>query len=146
MEIKLFTIPVFDTGERAEEMNKFLRGHKILEVIPQFWQNENGASWHFCVKYLPTPTANTKQYKKKKDYKEILSQEVFDVFTKLRKVRKTIAESEYVPAFAIFTDEQMAELAKMPEINTSNMKKIPGMGEKTVERYGSKVVEMYKNQ
>jgi hypothetical protein len=31
MQIKLFTIPVSDTGTFSEELNRFLRSHKILE-------------------------------------------------------------------------------------------------------------------
>lgn len=32
MQIKLFTIPVGDSGSAVAEMNAFLRGNKILEV------------------------------------------------------------------------------------------------------------------
>ena len=32
MQIKLFTIPVGDSGGALQEMNAFLRGNKILEV------------------------------------------------------------------------------------------------------------------
>ena len=146
MEIKLFSIPVCDTREAEQELNKFLRSKKVLEVIPQFYQNQNGASWHFCVKYVPGELQSTRQAKKKKDYKEILSPEVFEIFSRLRKVRKTISEKENVPAYAVFTDEQMAELAQMKDISKENMKKIHGIGEKTVERFGDLVVGMYKEQ
>ena len=32
MQIQLYTIPVFDYALGMEEMNKFMRGHKVLEV------------------------------------------------------------------------------------------------------------------
>jgi hypothetical protein len=32
MQIKIFTIPVGDSGGALQEMNAFLRGNKILEV------------------------------------------------------------------------------------------------------------------
>jgi hypothetical protein len=32
MQFKIFTIPVADDGSATEEMNRFLRGHKVLEV------------------------------------------------------------------------------------------------------------------
>lgn len=32
MQIKLFTIPIGDSGAALDEMNRFLKGNKILEV------------------------------------------------------------------------------------------------------------------
>lgn len=35
MQIRLFTIPIGDSGSALDEMNNFLRGNKILEVENQ---------------------------------------------------------------------------------------------------------------
>jgi len=35
MQIKLFTIPITDSGAFLEEMNRFLRANKVLEVENQ---------------------------------------------------------------------------------------------------------------
>jgi len=43
MQIKLFTIPLGDSGSALAEMNTFLRGNKILEVENQLVNNEHGA-------------------------------------------------------------------------------------------------------
>jgi hypothetical protein len=32
MQFQLFTVPITDDGSALEELNRFLRGHKILEV------------------------------------------------------------------------------------------------------------------
>ncbi len=50
MQIKLFTIPIGDSGTALEDMNRFLRGNKILEVQNQLISNENGAYW--CKNFL----------------------------------------------------------------------------------------------
>lgn len=39
MQIKLFTIPVGDSGGALQEMNAFLRGNKVLEVKDQLISN-----------------------------------------------------------------------------------------------------------
>ncbi len=52
MQIKLFTIPVGDSGAALSEMNAFLRGNKILEVENKLVHNEHGAYWCFCVRYI----------------------------------------------------------------------------------------------
>jgi hypothetical protein len=44
------------------------------------------------------------------DYKEVLNEADFAVFSRLRDLRKVIAEKEAVPAYAIFTNEQLAAM------------------------------------
>ena len=43
------------------------------------------------------------------DYKEVLSAPEFERFARLRLLRKELAEKEGVPAYAIFTNEQLAQ-------------------------------------
>lgn len=52
MQIKLFTIPVGESGAALQEMNAFLRGHKILEVEEHFVSSKGGACWCFCIRFL----------------------------------------------------------------------------------------------
>lgn len=145
MQIKLFTIPVTDNGIFQEEMNRFLRGNKILEVESRFVSNENGASWCFCVKYLQSATAFQKTEHQKKDYKSELSEEVFKVFSKLREVRKKIAAEDAVPAYAVCTDQELAEIAALSKINENTLKSVRGFGEKKFEKYGQHFILWYQN-
>ena len=46
------------------------------------------------------------------DYKEILNEEDFRLFAQLRELRKQVAEEMSVPLFAIFSNEQLAEIAR----------------------------------
>ena len=52
MQIKIFSIPIADSGVMQEEMNKFLRGHKVLEVQQELISTERGGIWCFCVRYI----------------------------------------------------------------------------------------------
>ena len=137
MQIKLFTIPVGDNGSALQEMNVFLRGHKILEVENELVSNENGAYWCFCVRYIERayPDANGGKDGKKVDYKKLLDEATFERFSKLREVRKQVAADEGISAFIIFTDEELAELAKLDEITEKEMLGIKGIGERKVERF-----------
>jgi hypothetical protein len=109
MQIKLFTIPVGDSGTAQEEMNRFLRGHKILEVQNQLISNENGAYWCFCVRYIEKAFVPAEESKGKVDYKQVLNEATFKKFSKLREIRKKVAADEGLPAFAVFTDEKQDE-------------------------------------
>ena len=135
IQIKLFTIPISDTGESVDEMNRFLRGNRILEVENQFITSENGACWCFCVRYLEKMNHFRSVAKRKVDYKHVLDEATFNKFSKLREIRKKVAAEEGFPAFAIFTDEELAGLAKLESITPKTMLSIKGIGDKKVERF-----------
>lgn len=136
MQIKLFTIPVGDSGGALAEMNTFLRGNKILEVENQLVNNEHGAYWCFCVRYIERSFADAGTKKRAKvDYRTTLDDATFLKFSRLRQIRKQVAADEGVSAFIIFTDEELAELAKMEEITEKTLLSIKGIGEKKVERF-----------
>jgi superfamily II DNA helicase RecQ len=135
LQIKLFTIPIGDSGNALNEMNSFLLGNKILEVQNQLISNENGAYWCFCVKYIESIFFSHPDSKTKVDYRTVLDEATFLKFSKLREIRKQVAANEAIPAFAIFTDEELAGLAKLPEITPLTMLSIKGIGEKKVEKY-----------
>lgn len=136
MQIKLFTIPIGDSGTALEEMNRFLRGNKILEVENQLISNENGAYWCFCVRYIEkTSYPAGSEQAKKVDYKQILDEATFQKFSKLREIRKKVAAEEGLPAFAVFTDEELAGLAKLDSITEKTMLSVKGIGDKKVERF-----------
>jgi superfamily II DNA helicase RecQ len=136
MQIKLFTIPIGDSGAAVEEMNHFLRGNKILEVENHLISNANGAYWCFCVRYIEKNfMLGSGTAKAKVDYKQVLDEATFQKFSRLREIRKKIAADEGVPAFVIFTDEDLAALAKLETITEKTMLSVKGIGDKKVERY-----------
>lgn len=145
MQIKLFTIPVTSEGNSAEELNKFLRGHNVLEVVQHLVNATNGAYWCFCVKYIQTGLVNTGygEKKPKVDYKSVLDAAAFATFEKLRKVRKALATEDAVPAYAVFTDAELSEIAKCKELTAASVLAIKGIGKQKLEKYGCSLIERY---
>ena len=144
MQIKLFTIPAFHNEAASEEMNKFIQSHRVLEVRQEFVSAENGAYWCFSIKYIYGENKNYYSGKKEKtDYRKILDAQTFLIFEKLRTVRKEIAQNDAVPAYAVFIDAELSEIAKLKEITIENIRKIKGIGEKKVEKYGKLLIEKY---
>jgi len=144
MQIRIFTIPLYGGEKQNEEMNVFLRTHKVVDVIHSF-AHEQG--WSFCVKYVdsssPGVADNVHGRKNKPDYKELLSEEQFAVFSGLRKARKEIAAADAIPAYAVFTDAELAEFCKMPSLDESSMKKVSGVGAQKVTNYGRRLLDTY---
>jgi len=144
MQIKLFTIPVSDTGVFTEELNRFLRANKILEVENHLISNEKGASWCFCIKYIESAWTNNPADRPRTDYKNELDEETFLVFSKLRQIRKQLAIEDAVPAYAICTDQELASMAKLKELTTEKLLTVKGFGEKKLEKYGKRLMQLFQ--
>jgi len=144
MQLRFFRIPAGDTGCFAEELNAFLRGHRILTVQREFVSGADGAWWAICVEYLSAaadtgPAANGTG-KGKIDYREKLNAEDFAVFSALRDVRKELAERDGVPVYAVFTNEQIAEMVTSKADSLTALRKIDGVGDSRIEKYGERFV------
>jgi superfamily II DNA helicase RecQ len=141
MQIQLFSIPVGEGGAALQEMNLFLKAHKILEVEQQMTSNSNGANWCFCVRYHEQAFNPASGSKVKVDYRQALDEPTFRKFAHLREIRKKVAAAEGLSAFIVFTDEELSELAKLEEITIRSMLGIKGIGEKKIERFAHYFIE-----
>ena len=145
MQFQFFKIPVDNPQEQTNEMNAFLRGHKIISVEKNFVSNDTEAYWGFCIKYIVGNPKNTFSTKKEKvDYRTVLDEKAFKVFSELRNIRKKIAEDDVVPAYAVFTDKELSGIAQLQDISIESIKKIKGIGDKKMEKYGELMVQKYK--
>lgn len=75
------------------------------------------------------------------DYREVLDESTFKRFSQLRQIRKKVAQEDGVPAYAVFTDEELAALARVPKLTAEAMQSVKGIGEKKLARYGRFFVE-----
>ena len=142
IQYRFFTIPLKSAEEAETELNHFLRSQRILTVHREFVSQGENAFWTMAVEYLSDSTEKTKKTtgKKRIDYREILTPEDFALFVKLRDWRKQAAEKEAVPVYTIFTNEQLAEMAKKKAQSKTELKEISGVGEARVKNYGDGVL------
>lgn len=145
MNIKVFDIPAIYLDDAVEQLNKFLRGNRILDVDRQFYlSSDNIGHWSLLVTYLPVQSAYSLQERREKvDYKAVLDETAFAKFTKLRAIRKQLADSDAVPAYAVFTDAELAQIAQLPSIDATLLLQITGIGEKRIAKYGNLICERY---
>ncbi len=135
MQIRIFTIPIFGGEALAEDMNTFLRSKKVLQVDQQLANHGQSSAWCFCVRYVED-NSPFRGAREKVDYKEVLDAETFERFSIYRKIRKEIADDEGIPAFSVFTDQELSEMAKIKDLSGASMKAVKGIGEKKIEKYG----------
>lgn len=145
MQLKIFVIPTKNPCEFEAEMNRFLRGHRVLTVRKEFVVAAEDSFWTFCVEYLDVAVAVSgigESKGPKVDYKNVLKPEEFDVFLRLREWRKRVAEKEGVPVYVVFSNEQLAAMVRGRMTTKAALKGVEGVGDARVEKYGDAVLEL----
>ena len=137
MLYKFITIPAGDLSSGQEELNAFCASHKIVSVEKHFSPAGADSFWAFCISYIEKNAGSVAFTKKDKtDYREVLNERDFGVYSKLRLLRKAIAEKEGIPVYALFSNEQLAIMVRKSVITESAMHSIDGIGKARVEKYG----------
>ena len=136
--MKFFAIPALDSGGAEEELNRFLRGHRAVTVRKEMIRHESSAFWSVCVEYIDgAPLSEGRgSHRNRVDYREILSDGDFRLFSKLRERRRVLAEAEAIPVYAVCTNEQLAELARRRVTTLAAFQEVAGLGEAKAAKYG----------
>lgn len=98
----------------------------------------------------PVQLKDKETLKKKKPVKIISSNDVNnDLFEDLRKLRSTIAREENVPAYIVFGDKTLKEMAAELPTTENEFLAISGVGMNKMEQFGEEFMEVirkYKNE
>ena len=141
-----FSLPMYPGSTEQEELNRFLRGRRIVQTCKEFATTDSSAQWAILVEYLDgSDKSSVEQIKSKVDYKEILSAEDFTLFSKLREIRKKLAEENGLPVYAVCTNEQLAEIAKRRPKNLTECMQIEGIGQGKANKYVPSLLECINN-
>jgi superfamily II DNA helicase RecQ len=143
MKMQFFTIPIRDPEPTTDDMNAFLASHRVVHTERQFVADGANSVWSICVSYVEgegRPAADKRN--KKVDYREVLSEAEFSLFAKLRTLRKELAEHEGVPVYALFTNEQLADMVRQRVDALPGLASIDGVGKARVDKYGAAFVRL----
>lgn len=77
---------------------------------------------------------------------KVSSSEQYDeaLFERLRAIRKKLAESHQVPPYIIFSDKTLHEMCRQFPATLPDLRKISGVGDAKLERYGSEFIAEIK--
>jgi superfamily II DNA helicase RecQ len=150
LAIQFFIVPVQEIGPAQEELNAFLRSHKILAVDRRLVEQGSTSFWCIAIDYLEgaMPTSPTFGINRsptgrgKVDYRETLKPEDFAVFARLRDLRKLIAQADAVPVYTIFTNEQLAQMVQTRATTKAALEKIAGVGDARIDKYGGRMLDL----
>ncbi|MCP3869359.1 MAG: hypothetical protein GY703_14895 [Gammaproteobacteria bacterium] len=143
MRMKFFTIPALAFDKTEGELNRFLAANRILGVDRQFIADGVNSHWCLCISYHEAESSPAAVKRRGKvDYKELLSERDFTIYSRLRDLRKRLAEQQGIPLYALFTNEQMATMIQRRVSTLAQLQEINGIGEGRVEKYGRAFLEL----
>ena len=145
MRLHFQMVPVYDSADAEAALNRFLAEHRVLGVERQLIMDGQTSAWAVCVTWVDKTEAPGAGAKKSRvDYREVLSDAEFAVYAELRNVRKTIAERENVPAYAIFNNEQLATMVQQRVHTDAELAAIPGVGKAKVEKHSAPFLDVLR--
>lgn len=149
MQLKSFILPIADAVRHEEELNRFLRGHRILQVTRNFC-SENGGYWAVLVEYMEGDASGEvepiSRNGKKKDVLEELTDAEKNVYYQLAEIRRKVAHEKDMPAYMIFSNAELAVLARQPNLSIELQKGIKGVSTKHLTDYLSYFISTVEDE
>jgi superfamily II DNA helicase RecQ len=150
MQFKIFHISILGDSDAESAMNKFLRTHRVVTVQRELARSVSGSFWCFCVEYIDAPISemspsNILSWSKKNsriDYKEVLSESDFSIFSKIRELRKELALAESIPVYTVCTNDHLAQMVLKRCSTISAFQQIPGFGDAKIQKYGKQFLDI----
>jgi superfamily II DNA helicase RecQ len=143
MQLKVFAVPALGDDAATDALNRFLGAHRIVTVDRHFVPNGPSSFWAICVLYLAASDGRPATPRRGKlDYREVLPELEFALYAKLRALRKQLADQEGTPAYALFTNEQLAEMVQRRVSTAAALREIAGVGAARVDKYGAQFLSI----
>lgn len=155
MQLHLFAIPALHPEDAQQELNAFCASRRVVAIERQFVAAGLESYWALCVVVAAGPgrLPDTLKAPERRsgsrgttsariDYKTVLNAADFAIYAALRGWRKATAEQEGVPVYAVFTNEQLAEIAQRRVSTLAELGDIDGIGAARLERYGAAVIAL----
>lgn len=147
IQYQFFIMPITAAEQDIDEMNRFLRGVRVIKTHKEFVQQGENSFWALCIEYLAGASTlsekeKTASSKRRIDYKETLSPADFALFAQLPEWRKVRADREGVPVYTLFTNEQLAQISEKRIHTRSGLQELDGIGEGRIQKYGEDVIRI----
>ncbi len=143
MQLQFFQVPVH--ASQVDDLNRFLATHRVTSIERQFVPDGANSFWSICVTYEngDPPQTPIKQ-KQQTDYRDVLTEEQFRIYAKLRVLRKELSDRDKVPAYTVFNNEHLAEVVRRHVTTREELAKIAGVGQSRIEKYADPILEMMR--
>ena len=155
MSLHCFTIPALQPEPAQSELNAFLARGQVVGVQRAFVADGSNSFWTFLVELAPgaaplpadlraSATAAARPRGGSVDYKQVFNPADFARYAALREQRRLLASSEGVPVYAVFSNEQLAEMVRQQVYSRAGLAAIDGVGPARVARYADAMLACLK--
>jgi superfamily II DNA helicase RecQ len=146
--VEFFVVRAVEPAADAMGLNRFLASRRVLSIDRRFVECGLQSYWSICVDYLDSTIATvggTQSKRKGIDYREVLSEADFGLYSKLRDDRKQAATADAVPVYALFTNEQLAAMVQAAPSTLQELQRIPGLGEAKLRNHGQAILALLRS-
>ena len=102
MKYRFFHISALDPQAGEAELDGFCARHRVVSTDKSLVLAGANSYWAFCIGYLDAAEKSPGARKSRIDYRDVLNEQDFAVFVKLRSLRKELAEREGVPVVILY--------------------------------------------
>ena len=141
MNFRLFQFPLPAPPELAE-LNTYLSSQRVTAVSHHFVESPGGPMIVFLVQSVAAEKSLQAKSEARIDYRKVLGPEEFARFSRLREERKVMAQEEALPVYAIFTNAQLAIMARENMNDVAQLHSIDGLGEGRIEKWGTRILKV----
>ena len=150
MKIQFFSVNALEPAEDQALIDDFCARHRIVNIDKTLLQDGQFPYWTVSITYLE-PSASLKRSphpvnkRAQIDYQLFFDKpEDFAIYAKLRTLRKEISDAEKVPAFALFTNAQLAAMVTEKVSTKKQLATLEGIGEAKLAKYGKAFLTVLK--
>lgn len=127
-------------------LRDFLKDKEIISISDHFFVKNDIPYLTVVTKYYPyrqeVEPALAQQGKRDESWRETLSEMDMGIFNRLREWRSTRSRQDGVPPYILFTNKQLAQIAKNRPNTISDLESIEGVGRGKTDKYGKDVLEL----
>ncbi|MDQ4120489.1 MAG: DNA helicase RecQ [Acidobacteriota bacterium] len=116
-------------------------GYQIVVLTDKSWKVLRGEE---KVELIKVTVKEDKEDKKTSLVTETSHEYFKDLFDRLREVRTSFARAENVPPYVVFSDATLVEMATFVPQTLAEMRRISGVGELKLEKYGEDFLEVIR--
>lgn len=156
MRLHCFFIPAQSPEPAQTELNAFLAGVRVLAVHREWLNHGAQSGWAFCIEVQPgdgplpdaLKAAGSADRRRGADidYRQVLSEDDFAIYARLRATRKALAQRDGVPLYAVCSNEQLAAMVTRRIASLPGLADIDGMGTARVGRYGAALLAVLSDR
>jgi superfamily II DNA helicase RecQ len=140
MAFRIITGP-FDSERGVfpdNELNTFLLDKKVMSYRVEFFIHDSSPYWSVFIQYEEIDDKSVEKLTQSLDERQKL------LFERLKTWRKEKGKELGMPAYIIFSNGQLVELAKRLPQTYEAMKSINGIGDKKVKSFGKEVLDILR--